>query len=213
MVAFQGGHPPFKGNSPHLRPQPLRAESSPTRSKVLPLQHGGRVPRIVQAGPGQKEPKLPRAVRATAQRLRALLHFRPDQRVKGWTAIQAACNRTKGARPFDFDASRMEAQTTTSCNRRAGYYVRETAPPLAPVPRLLDCGTGTTTRGDPARDTTVPTEHIGHGSVSRGRRRDGRYDQKWAGSNGGGRQAEAAVKSSAKLMPPPGTAREPSPTA
>jgi hypothetical protein len=40
MVAFQGGHPPFKGNSPHLRPQPSRAESSPTRSKVLPLRHG-----------------------------------------------------------------------------------------------------------------------------------------------------------------------------
>jgi hypothetical protein len=35
-------------------------------------------------------------VRATAQRLRAFLHFRPDQRVKGRTAMQAACNRTKG---------------------------------------------------------------------------------------------------------------------
>jgi hypothetical protein len=34
MVAFQGGHPPFKGNSPHLCPQPSRAESSPTRSKA-----------------------------------------------------------------------------------------------------------------------------------------------------------------------------------
>jgi hypothetical protein len=37
----------------------------------------------------------------------------------------------------------MEAQAHTSCNRHAGYYVRETAPPLAPVPRLLDCGTDT----------------------------------------------------------------------
>jgi hypothetical protein len=36
-----------------------------------------------------------RAVRATAQRLQAFLHFRPDQRVKGRTAMQAACNRTK----------------------------------------------------------------------------------------------------------------------
>jgi hypothetical protein len=36
MVAFQGGHPPFKGDSPCLRPQPSRAESFPTRSKVLP---------------------------------------------------------------------------------------------------------------------------------------------------------------------------------
>jgi hypothetical protein len=47
----------------------------------------------------------------------------------------------------------------------------------------------------------VPTEHIGHGSVSRGRRRDGRYGQKWADSNGGGRRAEAAVKSSASSRP------------
>jgi hypothetical protein len=51
--------------------------------------------------------------------------------------MQAACNCTKGTHPFDFDASSMEAQAHTSCNRRAGYYVRETAPPLAPVPCLL----------------------------------------------------------------------------
>jgi hypothetical protein len=55
MVALQGGRPPFKGNSPHLRPQPSRVESSPTRSKVLPLRHGGWVPRVMQAGPGQKK--------------------------------------------------------------------------------------------------------------------------------------------------------------
>jgi hypothetical protein len=119
MVAFQGGHPPFKGNSPHLRPQPSRTESSPTRSKVFPLRHGGWVPRVMQTGPGQKEPKPPHVVRATAQRLRAFLHFRPGQRVKGRTAMQAACNRTKGAHPFDFDAFSMRAQAHTSCNRRA----------------------------------------------------------------------------------------------
>jgi hypothetical protein len=96
MVAIQGGHPPFKGDSPHLRPQPARTESSPTHSKVLPLRHGGWVPRVMQAGLGQKEPKPPRTGRTTAQRLQALLHFRPDQRVKGLTAMQAACNRTKG---------------------------------------------------------------------------------------------------------------------
>jgi hypothetical protein len=88
--------------------------------------------------------------------------------------MQAACNCTKGMHLFDSDAFSMEAQAHTSCNRRASYYVRETAPPLAPVPRLLDCGTGAATRGDPAHGPTVPTEHIGHGSVSRGRRRDGR---------------------------------------
>jgi hypothetical protein len=115
--------------------------------------------------------------------------------------MQAACNHTKGVYPFDSDASSMEAQAHTSCNRRTGYYVREVAPALAPVLRLLDCGTGAATRGNPAHGPTVPTEHIGHGSASRGRRRDGRYGQKWAGSNGGGRRAEAAVKSSAGSRP------------
>jgi hypothetical protein len=37
--------------------------------------------------------------------------------------MQAACNYTKGMHFFDFDASSMEAQSHTSCNRRAGYNV------------------------------------------------------------------------------------------
>jgi hypothetical protein len=155
--------------------------------------------------------KPPRAERTTAQRLQALLHFRPDQRVKGRTAMQGACNHTKGAHPFDSDASSMEAQAHMSCNRRVGYYVRETAPPLAPVPRLLDCGTGAVTRGNPAHGPTVPTEHVDHGSVSRGRRRDGRYGQNWAGSNGSGRRAKAAVKSSVGSRPLLGQRESPLP--
>jgi hypothetical protein len=125
--------------------------------------------------------------------------------------MQAACNCTKGAHPFDSDASSMEAQAHTSCNRRAGYYVPKTAPPLASVPRLLDCGTGAATRGNPTHDPTVPTEHIGHGSISRGRRRDGRYGQKWAGSNGDSRRAEAAVKSFAGSRPLLGQRESPLP--
>jgi hypothetical protein len=158
-----------------------------------------------------EEAKPPRAEHVTAQRLQALLHFRPNQRVKGRTTMQAACNRSKGAHHFDSDASSMEAQAHTSCNRRAGYYVRETAPPHAPVPRFLDCGTGAATRGNPAHGATVPTKHIGHGSVSRGRRRDGRYGQKWADSNGGGRRAEAAVKLSASSRPLLGQGENPLP--
>jgi hypothetical protein len=115
--------------------------------------------------------------------------------------MQVACNCTTGTHPFDFDAPSMEAQAHTSCNRRAGYYVQKTAPPLVPIPRLLDCGTGAATRGDPMHGPTVPTKHIGHGSVSRRRRRDGRYGQKWADSNGGSRRAKAAVKSSAGSRP------------
>jgi hypothetical protein len=115
--------------------------------------------------------------------------------------MQATCNCTTGMHPFDFDASSVEAQTHTSYNRRAGYYVQKTAPPLTPMSRLLDCGTSAATRGNPAHGPTVPTKRIGHGSVSRGRRRDGRYGQKWADSNDGSRRAEVAVKSSAGSCP------------
>ncbi len=201
MVAFQGDHPPFKGDSPYLRPQPSRAESSPTRSKVLPLRRGGWVPHVMQAGPGQKKPNRRAWCAQLPSGYKHFLHFRPDQRVKGRTAMQAACNRTKWAHPFDSNASSMEAQAHASCNRRAGCCVRATAPPLAPLPRLLDCGTNTATRGDPAHDPAAPAW------------RDGQCGQKWAGSNGGGRRAGAAVTSSAKLTSHPGAAREPSLTA
>jgi hypothetical protein len=174
----------------------------PTARGLGPTRHA--------SWPRAEEAKPPRAVHATVQRLQAFLHFRPDQRVKGRTAMQAACNCAKWTQPFDSNAPSMEAQAHTSCNRRAGCYVRATAPPLTPLPRLLDCGTSTATRGNPAHDPTVLARCVGHGSVSCGRRRDGRYGQKWAGSNGGGRRAEAAVTSSAKLTSHPGTAREPS---
>jgi hypothetical protein len=115
--------------------------------------------------------------------------------------MQGAYNYTTVVHPFGFVASGMEAQAHTSCNRRAGYYVQETAPPLAPMPRLLDCGTSVATRGSPARDPTVPIECNNHGSVSRGRRRDGRYGQKWIGSNCSNRRAEVVVKSPAGSRP------------
>jgi hypothetical protein len=201
MVAIHGGHPPFKGDSPHLRLQPSRTESSPTRSKVFPLRHGGVGPTRHASCPRTEEAKPPCAERVTAQRLQAFLRLRPNQRVKGRTAMQAACNCTKGVHPFDFDASSMEAQAHTSWNRRTGYYVQKTAAPLAPALRLLDYGTGAATRGNPAHGPAVPTRHTGHGSVSRGRRRDGQHGQKWTGSNGGGRRAEAAVKSSTGSRP------------
>jgi hypothetical protein len=177
----------------------------PTTRGLGPTRHA--------SWPKAEEAKPPRTVHATAQRLQAFLHFRPDQRVKGRTTMQSACNHAKWAHPFDSNAPSMEAQAHTSCNRHAGCYMRATAPPLAPLSRLLDCGTSTATRGNPAYDPTVPARRIGHGPVSRGRRHDGRCGQKWTGSNGGGRRAEAAVTSSAKLTSPHGTAREPSPTA
>jgi hypothetical protein len=102
MVAFQGGHPPFKGDSPYLRPQPLGAESSPTRSKVLPLRRGGWVPHVMQASPEQKKPNRHAWCVQSPSGLQAALHFCPDQRAKGRAAVQAACNRAKWAHSSDF---------------------------------------------------------------------------------------------------------------
>ena len=72
---------------------------------------------------GRRSQLATRAVHATARRLQALLHFRPDQRAKGRIAMQAACNRAKWARPFDSNALSMKVQAHASCNRRAGCYV------------------------------------------------------------------------------------------
>jgi hypothetical protein len=99
------------------------------------------------------------------------------------------------------DTPSMEAQAHASRNRRVDCFVHATAPPLAPSPRLLNCGTNTTTRGDPAHDPAAPAW------------RGGQCGQKWAGSNDGGRWAGAAVTSSAKLTSHPGAAREPPLTA
>jgi hypothetical protein len=68
MVAFQGGHPPFKGDSPYLRPQPSWAESSPTRSKVPPPTARGLGPTRHASWPRAEEAKPLRAVPATVQR-------------------------------------------------------------------------------------------------------------------------------------------------
>jgi hypothetical protein len=95
----------------------------------------------------------------------------------------------------------VKARARMSCNRRNGYCVQGTAPPLAPMSHLLDCGTSAATRGSPARDPTVPMECNDHGSVSRGKRRDGRHGQKRTDSNCSSRRAEAAAKSPAGSCP------------
>jgi hypothetical protein len=95
--------------------------------------------------PRAEEAKPPRTERTTAQRLQALLHFRPNQRVKGRTAMQAACNCTKGAHPFDFDASSMGPRPTrhvtgalvTTCEKLHRHLRQYRAFSTAePVPRL-----------------------------------------------------------------------------
>jgi hypothetical protein len=82
MVAFQGGHPPFKGNSPCLRPQPLRAESSPTRSKILPCGAGAGSHTSCKLAQSRRSQT---AVRGAHNRpaVTSAPHFCPDRRAKG----------------------------------------------------------------------------------------------------------------------------------
>jgi hypothetical protein len=201
MVTFQGGHPPFKGDSPYLRPQPPWAESSPTRSKVLPLRCGGWVPRVMQAGPEQKKPNRRARCMQPPSGYKRLSTFAQTSGRKGGQPCRRHATAPSGRTSPTSNMPSMEAQAHASCNRRGGCCVRATAPPPEPLPCLLDCGTNTVTRGDPAHDPAAPAW------------RDGQCGQKWAGSNGGGRRAGAAVTSSAKLTSHPGAAREPSLTA
>jgi hypothetical protein len=201
MVAFQGGHPPFKGDSPCLCPQPSRAESSPTHSKVLPLRRGGWVPHVMQAGSEQKKPnRRARCVQPPSGYKRPSTFAQTSGR-KGGQPCRRHATAPSGRTSPTPNTPDMEAQAHASCNRRAECFVHASAPPLAPPPCLLDCGTNAATRGDPVHDPAAPAW------------RDGQCGQKWAGSNGGGRRAGAAVTSSAELTSPPGAAREPSLTA
>jgi hypothetical protein len=201
MVAIQGGHPPFKGDSPYLRPQPSRAESSPTRSKVLPLRREGWVPRVMQADPEQKKPNRRARCMQPPSGYKRLSTFAQTSGRKGGQPCRRHATAPSGRTSLTSNMSSMEAQAPASCNRRAGCCVRATAPSPAPLPHLLDCGTNAATRGDPAHDPAAPAW------------RDGQCGQKWVGSNSGGRRAGAAVTLSARLTSYPGAAREPSLTA
>jgi hypothetical protein len=192
------GHPPFKGDSPYLRPQPSWAESSPTRSKALPLRRGGWVPRVMQAGPEQKKSNRRARCMQPSSGYKRPSTFAQTSGRKGRQPCGRHATTPSGRTSPTPNTPSMEAHAHASCNRRAGRYVQATAPPRAPLPHLLDCRTSTVTRGDPAHDPAAPAW------------RDGQCGQKWAGSNGGGRRAGAAVTSSAKLTSHPGAAREPS---
>jgi hypothetical protein len=186
MVAFQGGHPPFKGDYPYLRPQPSRAESSPTRSKVVPC--GAGAGSHMSCKPAQSR-RSQTAVRGAHNHPAVTsdppLLPRPTGERGGQPCRRHATAPSGRASPTP-NTPIMEAQAHVSCSRRAECFVHATAPPLAPPPRLLDCGTNTATRGDPAHDPAAPAW------------RGGQCGQKWAGSNDGGRRAGAAVTSSAK---------------
>jgi hypothetical protein len=183
---------------------------APSRHGPSLLQHAPR-PSPTARGPGPachasqlraEEAKPPRAVHTTAQRLQVTLHFCPDQWAK------EAGSHAGGMQPRQVDAllrlptrPAWRPRPTRHATGAPDASCKATAPPLAPPPRLLDCGTNTATRGDPAHDPAAPAW------------RSDQCGQKWAGSNDGGRRAGAAVTSSAKLTSHPGAAGEPPLTA
>jgi hypothetical protein len=196
MVAFQGGHPPFKGDSPYLRPQPSWAESSPTRSKVLPLRHGGWVPRVMQADPEQKEPNR-----------RARCMQPPSGYVHSSTFAQTSGR--KGGQPCRRHATAPSgcAPPTSNAPSMGGPRPHVMQPARRSL-RASNCTATRTTAMPPRlrnqyRNSRQPCTRPSSASQ---RRRSIR--QKWAGSNGGGRRAGAAVTSSAKLTSRLGAARE-----
>jgi hypothetical protein len=197
MVYFQGGHPPFKGDYPYMRPQPSRVESSPTRSKALPCGAGAGSHSSCKPAQSRRSQTAARGAHdRQAVTSDPPLLPRPAGERGGQPCRRHATAPSGRASPTP-DTPSMEAQAHASRNRRAECLMQETAPPLAPPPRLLDCGTNTATRGDPAAPAW----------------RGGQCGQKWAGSNDGGRRAGAAVTSSTKLTSHPGAAREPPLTA
>jgi hypothetical protein len=96
-LTSEGGHPPFKSDSPYLRPQRRglsllqhTPRSSPAARGLGPTRHANRLK--------AEEAKPSRAVRTTAQRLQVTLHFCPDQRAKG------AGSHAGGMQPRQVDA-------------------------------------------------------------------------------------------------------------
>jgi hypothetical protein len=184
----------------------------PTATSLLPLRcfrvvhisrthakfsHQGRV------GLASAKPDPPSGAKRgggtpSALKFSSTFHFCPDQRAEG------ADSHAGSMQPRQVDAllrlptrPAWRPRPTRHANRRARCFMQATAPPLAPPLRLLDYGTNTATRGDPAHDQAAPAW------------RGGQCGQKRASSNDGGRRAGAAVTSSAKLMSHPGAARGP----
>jgi hypothetical protein len=155
----------------------------------------------MQAGPEQKKPNRRARCMQPPSGYKQFSTFAQTSGRKGGQPCRRHATAPSGRTSLTSNAPSMEAHAHASCNWRAGRYVQATAPQLTPLPRLLDCGTSTATRGNPVYDPVVPA------------RRDGQCGQIWAGSDGGGRRAGAAVTSSAKLTSHPGAVREPSLTA
>jgi hypothetical protein len=121
----------------------------------------------MQAGSEQKKPnRRARCVRPPSGYKR-LSTFAQTSGRKGRQPCRRHATTPSGRTSPTPNMPGMEAQAHASCNRRAECFVHAAAPPLAPPPRLLNCGTNTATRGDPAHDPAAPAW------------RDGQCGQKW----------------------------------
>jgi hypothetical protein len=165
----------------------------------------------MQAGPGQKEPKPPRAMRATAQRLQAFLHYRPDQRVKGGPPCRRHATAPRGrtlstsTRPAwrPRPTRHVTGASVTTCEKLHRHSRQYRASSTAePVPRFeatlrmtRQCQPSTSVTGQSAAGEGATVDTARNGPAS----------------NGGGRRAEAAVKSSARSRPLLGQRENPLP--
>jgi hypothetical protein len=166
----------FKGRSPHSHPKRHGQSLHQRAPGFSPYDIGARSHTSYELTQNAKKGKPPHAKHVTAPRLYAFPHPRRNQRSKGRTATQEACNRTTVVHPFVFVAFGSPAWRLGPTCHVTGAPVttcKETAPPLALMPCLLDCRTSAVIRGSPARDPTVPIKCDDHGLVSRGDRHDG----------------------------------------
>jgi hypothetical protein len=196
MVALQGGRPPFKGNSPHLRPQPLRVES--TRSKILPPTVWGLGPTRHASRSRGEEAKPP--------------HARGACNHPAVTSTPPLSPRPAGERADSHAGGMQPCQVGAPLRLQRAQHGGLGPRVMQPARRLLRVSNCTATRA-----TTAPPRLRSQYRDSRQpcqvpTKRDGQMRSKWADNNGGDRRAGAAVTSSAKLTSHPGAAREPSPT-
>jgi hypothetical protein len=195
------GRPPFKGNSPYMRPQTPRAESSPTRSKALPCGSGAGSHMSCKPAQSRRSQTAARGARdRPAVTSDPPLLPRPTG-VRGGQPCRRHATTPGGRASPTSDTLAWRPRPTRHATSAPVSCMQATAPPLAPPSHLFGCRTYAATRGDPAHDPAAPAW------------RDGQCGRKWADSNDGGRRAGAAVTSSARLTSHPGTAREPPPTA
>jgi hypothetical protein len=110
----------------------------------------------MQAGSEQKKPNRRARCVQPPSGYKRLSTFAQTSGRKGGQPCRRHATAPSGRTSPTPNTPDMEAQDHASCNRRAECFVHATAPPLAPPPRLLDCGTDTVTRGDPEHDPAAP---------------------------------------------------------